>query len=334
MHWPFLILTVLAGSLQQPQQYRIGSIDFFGTANVDVATIQAALPIHPGDQLTEQQLSTGQGKAQLLVTRTLGHKATDVKMVCCDTSGGWMLYVGLGGSNTTPIKILPSPTGQTCLPEPALELYRQVVAAYKRALEKGNNGEDDSQGFALSSDPETRKIQLQIRAYALANEQTVQQALQSCEKREDRVAAATILGYATHSKEQIAALVQATRDPNVATRNNSVRALAVMASANPDAAIEIPAAPFIDMLNSGEWTDRNKSGSLLEKLTRKRDPNLLRLIQASAMPSLIEMSRWKNPAHAVYYRMILGRIAGIPEDQLQKLVKSGKVEEIIQAAKK
>jgi hypothetical protein len=334
MHWPLLILLVLTGSLQQPQQYRIGSIDFFGTANVDVAQIQAALPIHPGDQLTEEQLSTGQGKAQLLVTKTLGHKATDVNLVCCDAGGSWMIYIGLGGSNTTPVSILPAPTGQTCLPEPALQLYREVLGAYTRAVEAGNNGEDDSQGYALSNDPETRKIQLQIRKYAVANEPTVMQALQSCGKNEDREAASIILGYAMQSKEQIAALVQATRDPDGGTRNNSLRALSVMTAAKSSAAAAIPAAPFIEMLNSGTWTDRNKSGFLLYKLSASRDPNLLRLIQAQAMPSLIEMARWKNPGHAAYYRVILGRIAGIQEDQIQKLIDSGKVEEIIAAAKK
>ncbi len=48
------------------------------------------------------------------------------------------------------------------------------------------------------------------------------------------------------------------------------------------------------MLNSLEWTDRNKSALVLEELTRKRDTALLKLLRERAVPALVEMARWKN----------------------------------------
>jgi hypothetical protein len=47
-------------------------------------------------------------------------------------------------------------------------------------------------------------------------------------------------------------------------------------------------------LNPIEWTDRNKSSLALEMLTESRDPALIADLRARALPSLIEMARWKS----------------------------------------
>ena len=43
------------------------------------------------------------------------------------------------------------------------------------------------------------------------------------------------------------------------------------------------------------------------------------------------MARWRDPGHASDARMILGRVAGIEEKRLQKLVAGGEVEPILSA---
>jgi hypothetical protein len=116
-------------------------------------------------------------------------------------------------------------------------------------------------------------------------------------------------------------------------RNNSVRALGVLASSSERVSAWIPAEDFARMLNSGVWTDRNKAGLLLDVLSRRRDRRLLRVLRSQALESLVEMARWRDAGHASYARMILGRIAGIEEVRLQQLADSGKVEEIINAVK-
>jgi len=87
------------------------------------------------------------------------------------------------------------------------------------------------------------------------------------------------------------------------------------------------------MLNSGFWADRNKAGFLLNILTGARDPQLLRVLRLQALPSLVEMARWKDRNHAWDARMILGRIGGIEEERLQKLA-ADNAEEIIRAVNK
>jgi hypothetical protein len=81
---------------------------------------------------------------------------------------------------------------------------------------------------------------------------------------------------------------------------------------------------------SGTWTDINKSSGLLDGLTRSRDPQLLaQLRQPAVIERLIEVARWRSHAEAA--RMILGRIAGIDETRLIRLVVAGQVEQIIDA---
>src|SRR5262249_37069899 len=74
------------------------------------------------------------------------------------------------------------------------------------------------------------------------------------------------------------ALVGAPRDRENVVRNNPPRALAVMAISNQQTTrrpIKIPLRTFIEMLNSVEWTDRNKSSVALDALTYERDPAIL-----------------------------------------------------------
>jgi hypothetical protein len=62
-----------------------------------------------------------------------------------------------------------------------------------------------------------------------------------------------------------------------------------------------------------------------------RDPTLLaRLRRPEVLERLIEMARWRT-GHAESARNLLGRIAGIEEDRLARLVAEGQVDEIIAA---
>ena len=144
--------------------------------------------------------------------------------------------------------------------------------------------------------------------------------------------ASDAMGYARQSREQKLALVRAARDPDDEVHNNATRALGVLVRSNGALAAEIPPDTFIEMLNPGTWTDRNKGNSLSVGLTAARDPELLAKIRSIAMGSLIEMASWRSPSHAFFARMVLGRIAGIPGDRLKPLAWNGPVDAIIEAA--
>ena len=96
---------------------------------------------------------------------------------------------------------------------------------------------------------------------------------------------------------------------------------------------EVPAEPFIEMLSSESWTDRNKAGWLLESLTKSRNPKMLSELRSQALAPLIEMAKWHDSGHAGLYRIILGRIGGIEEARLKGMAqKNDQVDAIIAAA--
>ncbi|HVH71736.1 MAG TPA: hypothetical protein VNB49_11580 [Candidatus Dormibacteraeota bacterium] len=132
---------------------------------------------------------------------------------------------------------------------------------------------------------------------------------------------------------QIAALARATEDMDADVRNNALRALWILAMDSTEAAAEIPGQDFVQMLNSRNWHDRNKAGSLLTSITVSRPRQLLERLRTTALPSLIEMAQWENPGHAYSYRVLLGRIAGLDDAQIQNLIATSRMNEIIAAAR-
>jgi hypothetical protein len=93
----------------------------------------------------------------------------------------------------------------------------------------------------------------------------------------------------------------------------------------------MPVGPFVEHLSSGRWTDRNKAASLLERLSRSRDPDFLGRLRSDAIPALYEMARWRWAGHSSTSRLILGRIAGIEESSLNEMVANEKFEAIVEA---
>jgi hypothetical protein len=194
---------------------------------------------------------------------------------------------------------------------------------------KAHTTEDDSEGYALTNDPKARKAELAIRDYALRKETLVLGVLASSSDARHRAIAAQMHGYGRQSAEQIDALVGASLDSDDDVRNDAVRALEVLATAKPNLAQRIPPEPFIRLLRSGEWSDHNKAPLLLVAPTKSRDPNVLAQLRAEALDPLIEMARWRNIGHAEAALSILGRIAGIDEDTLDKLIEAGQVDNIL-----
>ena len=70
--------------------------------------------------------------------------------------------------------------------------------------------------------------------------------------------------------------------------------IAGFASRSPGLKIRVPTKPFIRLLNSPVWSDLNKTSLALMELSANRDPVLLTSIREQALPSLVEMARWKS----------------------------------------
>jgi hypothetical protein len=327
-----VLICTAAFSQDKPQH--IGIIDFYGYAGLDLGKIRAALPLHEGDNFSASPDSVFKLIEQVgeAVKSATGRPPTGVAPVCCDSHGDWIVYVGLPGNSVKDLQDNPAPKGTERLPADIVTLYRQTMQNLMESVQKGA-GEDDSKGYALSSDPKLRSRQLAMREYALKNEPLIRSVLCSSSDPEQRTIAAFALGYAGQSSEQITALVEAARDSNDGVRNNAIRALAVLAKSDARVAARIPAESFVEMLSSGSWSDRNKGGFLLETLTQSRNPDLLNLLRSRSLAPLLEMARWRHPGHSYSAELLLGRIAGIEEGRLQQLIRSGQVDMIISAVR-
>ena len=183
-------------------------------------------------------------------------------------------------------------------------------------------GDETTKGYSLSKDPIMREDELRLIKYARAHAYRVYSVLKRSASARDRIAAAWIAGYAPKSSDQLAALLYAVMDPDSAVRNNAIRVLAVLASHDASIARQIPPDPFIPMLRSLTWTDRNKAMFLLDAVTAAREPNTIESLRRQAIEPLRQMSRWTYWDHASMSLVLLGRIAEIPEERLQTLLQA------------
>jgi hypothetical protein len=313
-----LLLMLAIHAHAQDQEIRIGRIEFFGTKGIDLDRVKASLPVRENDKLLFSTLPDLIIRLKTSVRESTGHDPTDVNPVCCDTHDNWIIYIGLHGSNLESFQYQSPPTGTLKFPPQVVTLYRQTMDLLLESIH-AKATEDRSQGYALSTYPPLRAKQLAMREYATRNPGLIRRILANSADNEQRTVAAQLLGYAKHDNLQITSLVKASHDSDEGVRNNAVRALGVLAQSSAPIAKKIPSQKFVTMLNSGTWKDRNKAGYLLGILTINRAPDLLRLLRRRTSYSLIEMARWQELGHAQSARFILGRIAGIEENQLEKM---------------
>ena len=308
---------------------RIATIEFFGHKGVDIAALRASLPVREGDEWSDDART----RVRDSVTRAIGKEPTDVASVCCTADGGLLVFIGIPGGSWKAFAYAPPPTGDARVSSELEQLDERLDQAISAAVSKGGDAalEDDSKGYSLTKDPDARSVQLRLRRYAIAHERELLRALEFSSDSKQRAIASQALGYARQSLRQLDALTRAARDSDESVRNNATRAIWVLARANNTRARQIEPDAFIEMLNSGIWTDRNKGTLVLERVTANRNPSILARLKTTALDSLIEMTLWREGSHAYAARMLLGRVAGIPEKQLEELAWKGPPETIVEA---
>ena len=326
------VAAMLSVALTAQQNATVGIVDFYGLRQITEAQVRQALRIVEGDAITESILRSAEKRVRALP----GVSDARVDGVCCD-NGNTLVYVGIEEKGTPALRFNSPPKGDGRLPDEVVRAGAALDAAFEKAAERGDFEEDQSQGHSLMHDPGVRAVQEGFVALADRYGQQLREALRDSGKREQRALAAQVLGYATDKASVVGDLSSAMRDPDAEVRNNATRALwliAGFARKAPDRMIQVPADPFVDLLNSLTWTDRNKSSLALMSLTEARDPALLSTLRQKAVPALTEMARWKSRGHAVAPVMILGRVAGIPENELVSAAASGSHATIVDEALK
>jgi hypothetical protein len=174
---------------------------------------------------------------------------------------------------------------------------------------------------------------------ALADQYLLQirDVLRNSNDEAQRAMAAYVLVYASRKSDVVNDLQYGLKDADAGVRNNAARslvALSVLANLDPSSEVRISATWFIEMLNSLSWSDRNRALWALQTLTDSRDPLVLDQLRTRALDALVDMARWKTLSHALPAFVLLGRVAGMPEPEIQSAWTRGDRDAVINTAKK
>ena len=326
----FLVLSAPANGQSPP----IGIVDFYGLRTVSENQARTALQIKEGDEVGSLQSVQKEVQSRLEALPNVAQAR--LNFVCCE-QGKNILYVGIRERGSAVLQFRRAPKGAIRLPGIMVQAGEEFESALVEGLQKGDAGEDDSQGHALFSYPKLRAIQERFILFAARDLPLLRTVLHSSSDAGHRALAAQIIPYTLNKREIVKDLAYGMSDPDGTVRNNSLRALqvlAVLAKSSPQLRIRIPKRPFVAMLNSIEWSDRNKSSIALYRLTEKPDPAILLSLRRRALPALVEMARWRSPGHALPSFFLLGRVVGFSEAEIQKAWVSGDRETLIETALK
>jgi hypothetical protein len=332
----YLTILTAVGSLVSAtavgaQLPRVGIIDLYGLRKTTPKQVRDALGISVGDSITS--LALFEVPARLAALPGVASAAIDP--VCCE-DGKTMLYVGIAEDSTPVLELHAAPNGAARLTPDVIQAGMAFGDAQMRAVMRGSTKEDISQGHSLMADSAARMIQLQFVGLAAKHLDTLRKVLRTSSDEDHRAFAAQVLAYSSNKAAIVPDLVYAMRDRSGEVRNNATRALALIAlyaQQHPELKITVPYEPFIDLLNSLAWTDRNKASLALMELTETRNPKLLAAIKARAFDSIVDIAQWTNPGHAMAGIFMLGRMAGIADPEIYAMYERGERDKIIAAAR-
>jgi hypothetical protein len=322
-------LIVFTASLALAQGPRIGIIDFYGLHKVPESKVRQALGVREGDPLPRSK-----GDAEERIDGLSGVVESHLEAVCCE-AGQMILYVGVEEKGAPHFELRDAPEGEVNLPQDITATYRRFLAASEAATRIGQTAEDLTQGHTLSANPETREIQEQFVPIVKQNLGELRHVLRDSGDEEQRAIAAYVIAYSENKAVIVDDLQFALKDADAGVRINAARglkALAVLARLKPDSGVKIEATWFIEMLNSLSWGDRQQALGVLQILTDVRNPSVIEQLRERALGSLVEMARWKSLTHALPAYLLLGRVAGLPDQQVEDAWNRGNRESVIAQA--
>jgi hypothetical protein len=306
----------------------VGRVEVFGDDAV-VDRVRASLADLAGRPVSADLEARARSAEKLAGVGEVG-----IDAVCCD-GGTTTLYVAVRKAGVPAARFRPAPRDSVRLPAPIVSLGARLDSALADAARRGAVREDQSAGHSLMEDSTARVVQREFMTVAVSQDSLLRAVLAGASEAGHRALAGEILAYAPDKAAIVAPLLEAVRDPDPAVRNVASRALwiiAVYAAEHPKEGIAIPSAPFIDLLQSVEWTDRNKAAMVLMQLSTSRDSSLLTALRERAFDPLVDMARWANMGHAFPGVVMLGRIAGITEEAIFEALSRGEKEPVIEAA--
>ncbi|HEX5654600.1 MAG TPA: hypothetical protein VFX58_16095 [Chitinophagaceae bacterium] len=295
----------------------IAVIDFYGMNKVTEKQIREQLGLREGDSV---QYFSGDDPIKKIEAIPGVWKAAIATVCCDDRTGQSIAYIGIAEKPQAAVRYHPAPTSPVILPVAITDAYNDFFARMVEGIQQGQSGEDRTQGHALAQYAPARAKQQQFVQMVKTHLPVLKKVLRSSVNAEQRSIAAYVLAYASDKNLVIPDLLYAVQDGHEHVRNNATRALALIAAYaahNPAKKLQkIPAAPFISLINSLTWTDRNKGAAVLLALTETRDKAILQKIKQTALTPIIDMAQWKSKGHAIMGYLLLGRLAGASDKKI------------------
>lgn len=310
-----LSLSLIAAALLSAQAPRVDHIEFYGLHKLSEQKLLHTLRLKPGDPLPPSK-----GGLEDDLEQVTGVVLARLEAVCCD-QGKTTLFIGIEEKGAPHLAFRSPPAGASVLPDDVTNAYQKFLEAVRDAAHRGSTAEDLTVGHSLMADPDAREFQFQFADFAAAHVPLLRDVLRDSDDAEQRAVAATIIGYAPNKKDVLNDLVYALQDPDDAVRENALRSLnafAVLARLQPQLGIRVPPTWFVEMLNSIVLSDRTRAANALVTLTDQDAAVALDEIRDRALDSVVEMAQWKYLRYALPAFILVGRLAGMNEQEIQE----------------
>ena len=294
----------------------VGQIEIFGARKISHEKILSVMGVKPGDPLPPSKT-----KLEETLLAADGVARANVEAFCCENGKG-ILYVGIEERGAPAFPLRDYPTGDLQLPPEIVEAYHDFTVALAQALREGDTEEDISQGHSMLKNIACHVIQERFVGMAEVNIDALRAVLRESDDEEQREVAAFVLGYAPRKADVTADLQLALRDPDPGVRSNAIRALrpiAALAQREPEQGIKVETTWFVEMLNSTVLKDRLEAVKTLILLTDQgMSPTTAGHLRERGLSSLEEMAHFHHLEHALPAYMLLGRLAGASNGELEQ----------------
>ena len=262
-----------------------------------------------------------------------GVARASVEAVCCD-AGKAVLYVGIEERGAAAFPLRDQPQGDLQLPEEIHRAYHDFTIALAQAARDGDTREDIKQGHSMMDNIACNVLQKRFLGFAELHLEALKAVLRESEDEEQRAVAAYVLGYAPKKAQVVNDLQQALRDPDPDVRANALRALkpiALMAQKDPELGFRVETTWFVEMLNSTVLKDRLEGVRTLLLLTELGIPAATyKHLSERGLQPLEEMAHWRNLEYVLPAYLLLGRMAGAGDPELEQAWASGDREKKLQ----
>ena len=308
-------LLALAASVAA-QAPNVRNINFYGLHKITAERALRDTKLRAGDPLPGSR-----GDLQDRLAKIPGVIAARVEAVCCegkDTD----VFIGIEERGGPHVAFRSEPTGAAALPEELTAAYEDYLGAVTRA------------GSARTS-AETRAPEQKFSEFAQAHADQLRDVLRNTADPAQRTIAATVLGFAPRLQSTVDDLQYALQDPDESVRGNalgSLRTFALLAVKQPGLKLQVSPTWLIELLNSIVLGDRLQAADLLLTLTDGGDRAVVDQIHTRALPSLVEMARWESLRFALPAFLLVGRVAGLSDEETQRRWSQSEREPVIEKA--